>query len=232
MPTSPGRSQKSPVSGSPREQAAAATEIVHRFHELYYANFSRTVGETYWLGVPTLKCPLDLWVYQEILFDRRPGLIVETGTYLGGSACFLASVCDLLGSGRIITIDVRELSEGRPEHPRVEYRTGSSVAPEVVDGVRASVEADERVMVILDSNHHKQHVLAELQAYSPLVSPGDYLIVEDTAVNGHPVLPDFGLGPMEAVDEFLAADDAFVVDESREKFFMTFNPRGYLRRRR
>jgi cephalosporin hydroxylase len=231
MPNAPGRAQKSPVSGPPAERAAAESEIVDRFHELYYAEYPRTVGDTYWLGVRTQKCPLDLWVYQEILADRRPGLIVETGTYLGGSALFLASVCDLIGSGRIITIDVRELPEGRPEHPRIEYRTGSSIVPELVNGVRESVEADERVMVILDSNHRKHHVLAELRAYSPLVTPGDYLIVEDTSVNGHPVLPDYGPGPMEAVDEFLASDDAFVADESREKFFMTFNPRGYLRRR-
>ena len=85
-------------------------------------------------------------------------------------------------------------------------------------------------MVILDSNHQKEHVLAELRAYSPLVTPADYLVVEDTNVNGHPVRADYGPGPMEAVDEFLAGTDEFSIDASREKFFMTFNPRGYLRR--
>ena len=85
-------------------------------------------------------------------------------------------------------------------------------------------------MVILDSDHRKDNVLAELRAYSPLVQPGDYLIVEDTNVNGHPLVPDFGPGPMEAVDEFLATDDSFEIDPAREKFYMTFNPRGYLRR--
>ena len=74
-------------------------------------------------------------------------------------------------------------------------------------------------------------MLGELQAYSPLITPGDYLIVEDSNVNGHPVRADHGPGPMEAIDEFLAGNDDFVIDESREKFFMTFNPRGYLRRR-
>ena len=86
-------------------------------------------------------------------------------------------------------------------------------------------------MVILDSDHSRDHVFAELQAYASLVGPGDYLIVEDTNVNGHPVHPDFGPGPTEAVDDFLAENDSFFIDESREKYFMTFNPRGYLRRR-
>ena len=206
-------------------------EIVRDFHQLYYSSDKRTFRNTFWLGQASAKCPLDLWVYQEILFDRRPGLIVECGTYFGGTAHFLACMCDLVDNGRVITIDVRERQpHRRPRHPRIEYRTGSSTAPEIVAGVEAAVQQGERVMVILDSNHRKDHVFAELQAYSPLVTPGDYLIVEDTNVNGHPVRADHGPGPMEAVDEFLAGNDEFSIDESREKFFMTFNPRGYLRR--
>jgi cephalosporin hydroxylase len=176
------------------------------------------------------KCPLDLWIYQEILFERRPGLIVETGTYYGGSALFLASMLDLIGSGRVISIDTG-WDPNPPAHPRIEYRTGSSVAPEIVDGVREAVQPGERVMVILDSDHSRDHVLAELRAYSPLVTPGDYLVVEDTNINGNPVKPDFGPGPREAVEEFLAQNGDFDVDDSREKFFMTFSPGGYLRRR-
>jgi cephalosporin hydroxylase len=210
----------------------AEQEVVDRFHELYYSDHKRTVGNTFWFGHQASKCPLDLWVYQEILNERRPDVIVETGTYLGGSAYFLACMCDVLDQGRIITVDIRKRRPERlPQHPRIEYRVGSSVEPEVVEGVHRSIGADERVMVILDSNHRRDHVLAELRAYSPLVKPGDYLIVEDTNVNGHPITPDYGPGPMEAVDEFLATDDGFEIDESREKFFMTFNPRGYLRRK-
>jgi len=85
-------------------------------------------------------------------------------------------------------------------------------------------------MVILDSDHKKDHVLGELQAYAPLVTKGMYLIVEDTNINGRPVFPGFGPGPGEAVDEFLAANRAFVRDPARERFFVTFNPGGYLRR--
>jgi cephalosporin hydroxylase len=206
-------------------------EIVRDFHRLYYSSGKRTYEDTFWLGQPCAKCPLDLWVYQEILFERRPGLIVECGTYFGGTAHFLACMCDLIDNGRVITIDIRERQpHRRPRHPRIEYRTGSSTGPGIVAGVAEAVQPGERVMVILDSNHQKDHVLAELRAYSPLVTPGDYLVVEDTNINGHPVRADHGPGPMEAVDEFLAGTDEFSIDESREKFFMTFNPRGYLRR--
>ena len=86
------------------------------------------------------------------------------------------------------------------------------------------------LLVLLDSDHSREHVLDELRAYSPLVTPGSYVIVEDTNLNGHPVWPDFGPGPMEAVDIFLSESDDFVIDTSREKFYLTWNPRGYLKR--
>jgi cephalosporin hydroxylase len=207
-------------------------EIVRDFHRLYYESEKRTWSNTFWLGHPSAKCPLDLWIYQEILYDRRPDLIVESGTFFAGTTHFLACMCDLIDNGRVITIDVRERQpHRRPRHPRIEYRTGSSTAPEVVAGVKEALQPGERVMVILDSNHRREHVLEELHAYSPFVTPGDYLIVEDTNVNGHPVAEDYGPGPMEAVEEFMAGNQEFTIDESREKFFMTFNPRGYLRRK-
>jgi cephalosporin hydroxylase len=205
-------------------------EVIDRFHELYYESRERTWGNTRWLGRPVFKTPLDLWIYQEILHERRPDLIVETGTRHGGSALFFASICDLLDHGSVITVDiVAKRAVPPPEHRRIDYVTGSSVAPEVVETISAAA-AGKRVMVILDSDHTKGHVLAEIRTYAPLVTPGDYLVVEDTNVNGNPVNPGFGDGPMEAVAEFLAENDAFAVDEAREKFLFTFNPRGYLRR--
>ena len=125
------------------------------------------------------KCPLDLWIYQEIVFRTRPDVIVETGTFYGGSALYLASLCDLLGNGRVI-IDRHQGQGNQAEHPRILYLEGSSVAPEVVDRVKAEVDGAERVMVILDSDHKKDHVLGELQAYGPMVTEDCYLIVEDT----------------------------------------------------
>lgn len=206
-------------------------DIVERFTEVYYegALLGETRADTRWLGVRTDKCPLDLWIYQELLHELRPDLIVETGTAFGGSALYFASLCDLLGQGRVLTIDVQP-QDGWPEHPRIEYFSGSSVAPETLGHVRRRAEAAETVLVVLDSDHRKEHVLEELRLYAPLVTPGSYIVVEDTILNGHPVSPEFGPGPMEAAEEFLRANSAFTADRRREKLYLTFNPKGYLRR--
>jgi cephalosporin hydroxylase len=210
-----------------RESADEA--IVRAFHRLYYRSAQRTWSNTFWLGTAAQKCPLDLWVYQELLHELRPAVIVETGTASGGSAQFLASICDLLDHGEVVTVDIE--AADRPGHPRVTYLTGSSVGREMLAQVQEFVGARSPVLVILDSDHSSDHVLEELRAYSRLVTPGSYLIVEDTNVNGHPVDPDFGPGPTEAVDAFLADAGEFEIDASREKHYLTFNPRGYLRKR-
>jgi len=205
-------------------------QTVDRFHQLYYESGEQTWKHTHWLGVRLLKCPLDLWIYQELLFELRPDVIVECGTYQGGSALFLASICDLLNHGRVCTIDVVRQPEC-PAHPRIEYLTGSSTSEAVQAMVRERIHPGERPLVILDSDHQGAHVRAELEAYAPLILPGGYLIVEDTNINGHPVVADYGPGPMEALVEFLAEHPEFESDREREKLFLTFNPRGYLRRR-
>jgi len=204
--------------------------IVDVFHQLYYGNCSTTLGNTF-LGVGLTKCPLDLWVYQEIIHEIQPDVIVECGTQRGGTALFLASICELIQHGRIITIDIEQIPN-RPTHPRIRYLMGSSTAPEVVEVVTRSIAPHETVMVILDSDHHQAHVLQELRIYSDVVTPGSYLIVEDTDLNGHPVRPEFGPGPWEAVREFLEERDDFVTDRRREKFYLTLNPNGYLQKRR
>jgi cephalosporin hydroxylase len=150
--------------------------VDEKFHLLYYAGRHETWDTTGWLGTRVQKCPLDLWIYQEIVHEVRPDLIIETGSAEGGSAAFLAAVCDLIDNGQIATVDVRIL-ENRPRHPRVSYLTGSSTDPEIIDQLTGLAEGTESVMVILDSDHSKRHVLQELQAYSRLVTPGSYLIV-------------------------------------------------------
>ena len=202
--------------------------ITEAFHRLYYD--TSVWKDTYWLGVRTQKCPLDLWIYQEILHETRPELILETGTAHGGSALYLACVCDLLGQGDVVTVDIHPV-EGRPEHDRVTYISGSSTADEVVAELERLVAGRDRVLVILDSDHSRDHVLDELRIYERFVTPGSYLIVEDTNVNGHPAMPEHGPGPMEALEEFLTETEEFEVDVAREKFFMTFNPHGFLRKR-
>src|SRR4051812_44162186 len=158
-------------------------QVIDAFHQLYYD--SRVWGQTRWMGVNCLKTPLDLWVYQEIVWETRPGLIVETGTAQGGSALYLAHLLDLVGGGRVVSIDL-EVRPERPPHPRVTYLQGrSSVDAGVLDEVAEMARRSESAMVILDSDHSKTHVLAELRAYSPFVSVGNFLVVEDTNVNGH-----------------------------------------------
>ncbi len=206
-------------------------EIVERFHRLYYDlhQFGKTWKQTYWFGVRANKCPLDLWVYQEMLCEIRPDWIIETGTAYGGSAAFLASICDLLNQGRIITIDIAP-REGRPKHPRIRYICGSSVEEEILNDVRGEIGPEDKVLVILDSDHRAPHVLAELRAFSKLVSLGSYMIVEDSNLNGHPVHADHGPGPMEAIEAFLKENNDFMIDKEREKFLLTFNPNGYLKK--
>lgn len=203
--------------------------LTRDFHVLYYGNRWRTWRNTFFLGVPVYKCPLDLWIYQEIIHELKPDLLIECGTAQGGSALFFASLCELVGRGRVISIDISRTPDG-PRHPRLEYLVGSSTSHEVIRAVQQAASQRTCVMVVLDSSHEKEHVLAELRLYSPLVTKGSYLIVEDTNLNGHPVRSDFGPGPMEAVQEFLAETDAFVIDTTKEKFHLTFNPHGYLKR--
>jgi cephalosporin hydroxylase len=215
------------------ESASKQERLIDDFNRLYYHG---PEGEplyktTSWLGVPTLKCPLDLWIYQEIVYRTRPEVIVETGVHCGGSALYLATLCDLIGHGRVLACDIslKLVAPAAHSHPRIELLEGSSIAPQVVERIAQQCRG-RRTMVILDSDHSCAHVLAELRAYSPLVTPGCYLICEDTNVNGHPSFPEHGPGPYEAVQQFLAATQNFRIDKDCERLLVTFNPCGYLLR--
>ncbi len=209
---------------------ASQRDTITDFHRLYYdsGEFDKTWWATFWMGYKTWKCPLDLWLYQELLFRLRPDFIIETGTAFGGSALYLASICELIGTGHVVTIDV-DLHPDRPSHPRITYLQGSSVAPEIIAEV-TKIISKTSILVILDSDHRKDHVLRELELYSPLVGIGGYMIVEDTNMNGHPVDKDFGPCSYEAVEEFLSKRNDFIHDTSMDKFLLTFNPGGYLKR--
>ena len=168
-------------------------------------------------------------VYQEILYDVKPDVIIEAGTYKGDSALYLASIFDPIGKGRVITIDIAK-RENRPVHDRVTYLLGSSTSDEIVREVESLLRPTDKIMVVLDSDHSAKHVLEELRIYDKYVIPGSFLIVEDGNMNGNPILPYSGPGPGEALGQFLKENSDFEVDKSKEKFLMTFNPNGYLRR--
>lgn len=204
--------------------------LLDQFHNYYYHKAEqKTWDNTFWLGVKSWKLPLDMWIYQEILFDVKPDVVIECGTYKGGSAYYFATLFDMMKKGRVITIDIAKQPD-LPQHPRITYLLGSSTAPEIVKQVKSLVKPGERVLVALDSDHHKDHVLNEMRIYGAMVPTGSYMVVEDTNVNGHPVYKEFGPGPMEAVNAYLGENNNFVIDVEREKFGLTFNPRGYLRR--
>jgi cephalosporin hydroxylase len=207
-------------------------EIVDRFHKHFYD--SQVWLTTRWLGVPTAQNPNDAWIHREIIARVKPDFIVETGTWNGGSAALWATILQQVNpAGRVITIDIKDYVTAAKELPivkeKVDFLIGSSVDPAIVAEVTKRVNG-KKVLVILDSNHSKDHVLAELKAYAPLVPKDSYMIVQDTNVNGHPVLPNFGPGPMEAVDEFLATNDQFRPDTDAERLMFTMHPKGYLRR--
>jgi cephalosporin hydroxylase len=199
--------------------AAAVDRVARDFTRLYHDLREQTLGRTRWLGVSVVKTPTDLISLQEVIAETRPEIVVETGVFAGGSAQYIASLMDLLEiDGRVIGIDV-DLSAVSPRiasNPRIELIEGSSTSPAVI--------------VDLDADHGAEHVLAELRALGPLVTPGCYLVVEDTWLGGRPVRPDQAPGPAGALETWLAEGQPFEVDRWRERFMLTACPRGYLRR--
>jgi cephalosporin hydroxylase len=208
---------------------------VERFHRRWYE--SETWKRMTFLGVPLMKWPGDLWNYQEILAELRPALVVEFGTYCGGSALYFAETLRAIGlAGRVLTVDVApaQCHEAVKARRDVERMACSSTDPSVA--ARISALRSERpgpVFAILDGDHRRDHVRAEMESLRPLLARGDVLVVEDGNVNGHPVLPEFGPGPLEAIRDYVAAHpEDYERDVAREtKFGFTFAPEGYLRRR-
>lgn len=208
-------------------------DLILEFNKIYYNDDQNTWRSTHWLGTPIQKFPTDLWIYQELICRLRPDLIIETGTLYGGSALFLATILEAVKHGRVVSVDISDGPDQeipRPRHRRLQYIKGSSTDEIVLLKLEEEATDLDTVMVILDSDHSKEHVLAEMNSLKDMVTPGSYLIVEDTNINGHPVFPDFGPGPMEAVQEFLNENDEFTVDRSLERLMLTANPRGYLRK--
>ncbi|MDA8768034.1 cephalosporin hydroxylase family protein, partial [Planktomarina temperata] len=206
-------------------------QIVENFHNLYFRLLEKRSGlQISWLGHQTGKVPSDLWLYQEILTQHKPDLIIETGTHWGGSALFLATICSLINHGEVLSIDLYH-KDPLPNHERITYLQGSSVSEEVQKKVTEIVGKNKKVLVILDSDHTKNHVEQELSFYSKFIQKGDLLIVEDTFLGGHPSHEEYGEGPTEAIISFLQNNNDFYIDKSFEKFLFTLNYGGFLKRK-
>jgi cephalosporin hydroxylase len=187
-------------------------------------------GDVTWMGHPVWQNVLDLWTIQETLVEIKPDLLIECGTNRGGSAIFYGQLFDLLGKGRVITIDIEKMHDR--SHPRVTFLIGSSTDPEIVSQVRAAAEnVPGPVLVILDSDHSAAHVARELDAYAPLVTPGSFLLVQDGVIDVLPILRSERPGPLPAIQAFLKSHPEFEVDCGRnERFLITHHPMGWLRR--
>lgn len=189
--------------------------------------------EIRWMGVNALKQVSDLWVYQEILYETKPDIVVEIGSHKGGTTLFLAHMMDILGHGEILSLDITH-DHFLANHPRVTKITGDCSSPEVFESVK-KITSGKKTMVIHDGDHTTPAVLRDLQLYAPLVTEGQYFIVEDGHVDvfnpARVKASNLSDGPMKAVLQYLEKNAGqFEIDDSKERFLLTFNPRGYLKR--
>jgi cephalosporin hydroxylase len=202
----------------------------------YSYNFS-------WMGRPIIQYPQDMIAMQEIIWQLKPDLIIETGIAHGGSLIYYASLLELIGKGEVlgIDIDIREHNkkeiEGHPMFKRIKMIQGSSVDKQLVERVKEHASGKETVLVCLDSNHTHEHVLQELELYAPFVTKGSYIVVFDTIVEDLPndYLPgrawSKGDNPKTAVWKFLETHTNFEIDSAIDnKLLISVAPEGYLKR--
>ena len=189
----------------------------------------RIMENTTYHGIPTLKNPLDFWVYQEIICQARPEFIIEIGNLYGGSTLALAHICDSIETGAVIAVDSThdKIAPAVKNHPRVKLITGD--ACNVFPQVRTAVSGAKSVMIIEDSLHTCEHTLRVLESYSAVVGIGNYFIVED-GICHHGLDVGPMPGPYEAVEMFLRSHKEFIANRDMENFGITWNPKGYLKR--
>ena len=197
--------------------------------------------EIEWLGMPIIQTPEDIVLMQELVFKLKPDFIIETGIAHGGALIFYASLLQLLGKGRVIGIDIdfrkhnRQAMEMHPLFKRIKIIQGDSTSDRVLQSVRAIAKKKTKVIVCLDSDHHREHVLKELKLYKEFVNVGSYMVVFDTItsalVDNEACDENYrNNGPMEAVSDFLKENTNFIIDKEFNKLYISTTPNGYLKR--
>jgi cephalosporin hydroxylase len=228
---------------SAKQMAADAKLQADAKDVLVRADHYRWIHQTNWLGEPILNLPQDMFAMQEIIFRTKPKFIIESGVAWGGSLLFYASLMELIGQGQGIGIDIYmpdDLKQRLASHGKISKRisliNASSVEQDTVDKVKAIIGGSREVMIILDSFHTHEHVLKELQLYSPFVGKGFYIVCGDTIVEDIPAQQHRtrpwgpGNNPKTAMREFIKENGRFEIDLNiNNKLLMTCNPEGYLR---
>lgn len=197
---------------------------------IYYQQTIHFTKST-WMGVTALKNPLDSWMYQQILYEVKPDIVIEIGSNYGGGTLYLAHILDAIGNGKVISID-EDRSTYNATHPRIHAITGGSQDKRVIETVRELCKK-KTVLIIHDGNHQKNAVEQDLLTYSPLVSPESYFIVEDGIIDLFSPNDSIGSnspGPLCAISAFLQSHKNFSIDTEREHYILTYNPHGFLKR--
>jgi cephalosporin hydroxylase len=215
--------------------SAAQAFNVASNREKYSYNFT-------WMGRPIIQYPQDMIAMQELIWRIQPDLIIETGIAHGGSLIYYASLLELIGKGEVVGIDIdirahnRREIEAHPMFKRITMLQGSAIDETLIEEVKKLAAGKQTIMVCLDSNHTHEHVLRELELYSPFVTVGSYLVVFDTIVEDMPAKMydrpwDKGDNPKTAVWEFLKQTDDYEIDhEIDNKLLISVAPEGYLKR--
>lgn len=198
---------------------------------LIYHQREIVFNQVTWMGTPTLKNILDAWIYQEIIYEIQPDVIVEIGSKYGGSTKYFANLLDIVGKGMVISIDI-DRSVYNLDHKRVKVLTGNSSDPKIISEV-ANLCQGKTVLVIQDGDHRRKQALEDLENYSKFVSLNSYFIMEDGIVDLFHHGDGLGYqdkGPLAAIEEFLSRNSHFVIDSTRERYILTYNPKGFLKR--
>ena len=240
------------ASNAPVEKSLYSAEGFELLNQLWLTTgWNQKYSYRYtWLGRPIIQLPEDMLSVQQVVWDLKPDVIIETGIAHGGSLIYYASLCQLMGKGKVVGVDIeirphnREAVEGHPLFDYISLIEGSSTDEAILEQVKSHIAPNDVVLVILDSNHTKQHVLDELRAYHPLVTVGSYIVATDGVMKDLTHVPNGDStwiqdNPVAAVETFLAENDAFVFENPLPEFnesavntesVPTYWPKGWLKR--